>query len=78
MVGLVGFGKARYLNGGAVDYPTDPMNLMSSLQGMLQAHDAIKTNTIPRASDSFSEMSDSFRVLLGQTKGPREGFCVRF
>ncbi|CAJ1355843.1 unnamed protein product, partial [Effrenium voratum] len=33
------------------------------------AHDAIKTNTIPRASDSFSELTDSVKVLLSQTKG---------
>lgn len=37
-------------------------------RGMLNAHDMIKTNTIPKP-DSFTEMSDSFRVLLGQTKG---------
>ena len=35
---------------------------------MLNAQDMIKTNTIPRP-ESFHEMSDSFRVLLGQTKG---------
>eukprot|EP00913_Durusdinium_trenchii_P019367 g18207.t1 len=38
-------------------------------RGMMEAQDALKTNQVPRASDSFSEMSDSFRVLLGQTKG---------